>query len=90
MTQPSEMASAAASLCPARAKAASARPFVAIEMSVRGETLLFDEPVDVVTANEFEEVGLLSRASRQRRHGYHLAGYAAVGDNTAWMIHFLG
>jgi aminodeoxychorismate synthase component I len=75
--QASETAPAPTSLWPARAKAASARPFVAIEMGARGETLLFDEPVDVVTANVSEEVGpALARLETARRHGYHLAGYA--------------
>ena len=60
---------AATSFRPAQAKAASARPFVAIEMSARGETLLFDEPVEVVTTNEFEEVGpTLARLETAGRH----------------------
>jgi aminodeoxychorismate synthase component I len=62
---------------PARVEAAPERPFVLIETSAPAATLLFDEPVDVITAYEKEEVAsALARLEAARRGGYHLAGYA--------------
>ena len=77
MKQTTEAVAPSRKLRPSRAKAAPARPFVVIETRARGEMLLFDEPIDVVTANETEEVGpALARLESAQLQGYHLAGYA--------------
>ena len=78
--QAPEMASTAEILWPARVEAAPARLFVLIEMSAPGATLLFDEPVEVVTAHQKDEVvPALARLEAARCDGYHLAGYAGYG-----------
>jgi len=75
--QAPEMASMAEIFWPARVEAAPARLFVLIEMSAPGATLLFDEPVEVVTAHQKDEVApALARLEAARCDGYHLAGYA--------------
>lgn len=77
MEQATGMASTSEIVRSERAQAAPARPFVLLEANAPAATFLFDEPVEVVTAREREEVGpALARLEAALKQGYHLAGYA--------------
>ena len=77
MEQATGMASTAEILLTTRAEAAPARSFVLLEANAPAATFLFDEPVEVVTARDRDEVGpALARLEAALKQGYHLAGYA--------------